>query len=250
MKFLTALLFTFFASQSFAADAIVRDGDKILLGKTLYHLASVDAPEFDQLCINDYADPFACGVQARDQLVALIGKRQVRCQDLGPDKAYPKWRSGICSVEGEPSSLNRLMIRAGFALNIEGPNGGRFRPEEADAKEARAGMWKGCFIAPQDFRRWDQHAVLLGVSCRSDKDKELREALFPAQTTAPPGCAIKAKFAVRAHVTGNVGVYQLQGCRAYPSTTKPDRWFCTEDDAQADGFRRAYNCRPPPKAGK
>jgi hypothetical protein len=25
--------------------------------------------------------------------------------------------------------------------------------------------------------------------------------------------------------------------------TKPDRWFCSEDDAQAAGFRRAYNCR-------
>ena len=52
----------------------------------------------------------------------------------------------------------------------------------------------------------------------------------------PPRCTIKAKFAVRARVTGNVGIYHLQGCRSYPATTKPDRWFCTEDDAQAAGF--------------
>ena len=25
--------------------------------------------------------------------------------------------------------------------------------------------------------------------------------------------------------------------------TKPDRWFCSEEDAQAAGFRKAYNCR-------
>ena len=59
----------------------------------------------------------------------------------------------------------------------------------------------------------------------------------------PPGCPIKGKFAVRARVTGNVGVYHLQGCRSYAGLTKPERWFCSEDDAQAAGFRKAYNCR-------
>ena len=58
----------------------------------------------------------------------------------------------------------------------------------------------------------------------------------------PPGCRIKGKLAMRARVTGNVGVYHLQGCRSYPALTKPDRWFCSEEDAQAAGFRKAYNC--------
>ena len=67
--------------------------------------------------------------------------------------------------------------------------------------------------------------------------------LFPEHPAMPPGCSIKGKLAVRARVTGNVGVYHLQGCRSYPGTTEPDRWFCTEEDAQAAGFRKAYNCR-------
>jgi methylphosphotriester-DNA--protein-cysteine methyltransferase len=67
--------------------------------------------------------------------------------------------------------------------------------------------------------------------------------LFPDDPAMPSGCSIKGKFAVRARVTGNVGVYHLQGCSSYPALTKPDRWFCSEDDAQAAGFRRAYNCR-------
>jgi len=50
---------------------------------------------------------------------------------------------------------------------------------------------------------------------------------------------------VRARVTGNVGIYHLQACRSCPGLGNPDRWFCSEDDAQAAGFRRAYNCRPP-----
>ena len=58
-----------------------------------------------------------------------------------------------------------------------------------------------------------------------------------------PTINIKGKYAVRARVTGNIGIYHLQACRSYPALTKPDRWFCSEEDAQAAGFRRAYNCR-------
>ena len=85
--------------------------------------------------------------------------------------------------------------------------------------------------------------ALLGSSCRADRDKEIRAALFPEDLTMPPNCAIKAKFAVRARVTGNVGIYHLRGCPSYAAMTKPDRWFCSEDDAQASGFRKAFNCQ-------
>jgi hypothetical protein len=83
----------------------------------------------------------------------------------------------------------------------------------------------------------------LGESCWTDKDREIRAVLFPDDPAMPPGCSIKGRFAARARVTGNVGVYQLQGCRSYPALTKPDRWFCSEEDAEAAGFRKAYNCR-------
>ena len=36
------------------------------------------------------------------------------------------------------------------------------------------------------------------------------------------------------------------GLRVFKAT-KPDRWFCSEEDAQAAGFRKAYNCRSPAK---
>ena len=38
----------------------------------------------------------------------------------------------------------------------------------------------------------------------------------------PPGC-IKGKLAVRARVTGNVGVHHLRGGRSYLDMTEPDR---------------------------
>jgi endonuclease YncB( thermonuclease family) len=232
------------ASHAWAADgAIVRDGGTIQLGDVTYRLDGIDAPEVDQMCIDDHADAWACGVEARDRLSGLIGGRAVRCRDLGIGTTYRKRHIGICTVEGETDSLNQLAVRAGFALNFEPYAQGRFKKDETAARDDRRGLWKGCFVAPQEFRWGKKDGVLFGGSCRADKDREIRAVLFPDDPAMPPSCSIKGKFALRARVTGKIGVYHLQGCRSYPALTKPDRWFCTEDDAQAEGFRRAYNCR-------
>ncbi|XIA62341.1 thermonuclease family protein [Bradyrhizobium sp. TZ2] len=233
------------AAQSLAATATVRDGGTVQLGNVTYRLDGIDTPAFDQLCIDEHADVWTCGAEARDQLTKLIGNRKVRCDDLGADPAYKKRRIGVCKVEGETTSLSQLLVRKGFALNVEAAASGRFQADEARAKEDRQGLWKGCFVAPREFRTGRKDATLLGGACRPDRDQEIREALFPEDLVMPASCNIKGKYAVRARVTGNLGIYHLQACRSYPGLTKPDRWFCSEEDAQAAGFRRAYNCRSP-----
>jgi endonuclease YncB( thermonuclease family) len=231
-----------FASPSRAANVTVRDGDTIQVGDVTYRLDGIDAPELDQICINDQADPFACGIEARDRLAKLIGDRSVHCDDLGPEKAYPKRHIGLCIAEGETDSLNVQLVRAGFAMDFEPSAKGRFLGDEASARDGRKGLWRGCFVSPQDFRIGKKDGPLFGAACHTDRDRQIREVLFPDDLEAPPSCSIKAKFAARARVTGNVGVYQLQGCPSYAGT-QADRWFCSEDDAQAAGFRRGFNCR-------
>jgi endonuclease YncB( thermonuclease family) len=231
------------ANPVLAANPIVRDANTLQVDDTTYRLDGVDAPELDQVCIDDHADPWACGVDARDQLTRLIGGHPVHCDDLGPDKAHRKRHLGLCTVNGETTSLNQQLIRLGFALNAQPSAKSRFDQDQASAKDGRTGLWKGCFVAPQEFRQGKKDGALLGGACRADKDREIRAALFPQDLAMPPRCSIKGKFAVRARVTGNVGIYHLQGCRSYPALSQPDRWFCSEDDAQAAGFRRAYNCR-------
>ena len=243
MRCFILILAVFSASQGWAAGAIVKDSGTVQVGGATYRLDGIDAPELDQICIDEHADAWACGVEARDQLSNLIGSRQVRCEDLGLGTTYKKRHIGICTAEGDSASLNQLLVRQGLALNFEPYARGRFREDEADAKTNRRGLWKGCFVAPQEFRWGRKDGALLGESCRSDKDREIRTVLFPDEPAMPPGCSIKAKFAARARFTGNVGVYHLQACRSYPALTKPDRWFCSEEDAQAAGFRKAYNCR-------
>jgi endonuclease YncB( thermonuclease family) len=228
-----------------AASATVRDGNTIQLGDVTFRLDGLDAPEFDQTCIDDHADPWTCGIEARDQFTKLIGGREVRCDDLGPDKTSRKRRLGICTVQGDKASLNQQLVRLGFALSGDGSTKARFADDAASARDARTGLWKGCFVTPREFRVGKKDGALIGAACRSDRDKEIRAALFPEDFAAPAGCNIKGKFAVRARVTFNLGIYHLRGCPSYPAITEPDRWFCTEDDAQAAGFRKAFNCRAP-----
>lgn len=241
MRALFVLAALICAAPAAADETIVRDGRTLQLGSTTYRLAGIDTPDMDQICLNDRADPWACGVGARDALAKLIGERAVSCRDLGPDPSYKARRLGTCTILGETSSLGQQMVQQGFAINL--PGKARFAADESKARTEHSGLWRGCFASPQNFRRWDSGAELLGASCRDDKRAEIAALLFPERTTMPPSCTIKGKFARRARLTGNIGVYHLQGCRSYAGTTKPDRWFCSEDDAKAAGFRRAYNCR-------
>jgi endonuclease YncB( thermonuclease family) len=237
-----------FAGQGWAASPTIRDGSTLQLGNVTYRLDGVEAPAFDQLCIDDHADSWTCGIEARDQLTKLIAGRQVRCDDLGVDPTYRKRHLGVCKVEGETTALGQLLVRQGFALNVESSATGRFKEDEARARDDKQGLWKGCFVAPHDFRAGRKDGALLGGACRTDRDREIRDALFPAELVQPSGCSIKGKYAVRARVTGNLGIYHLQACPSYPGTTRPDRWFCSEEDAQGAGFRKAYNCRSPSKS--
>src|SRR5215475_1592148 len=88
------------ARPSFAvtASATVRDGNSIQLGDATYRLDGVDAPELDQVCIDDHADPWTCGLEARDQLAKLINGRNVRCDDVGPEKSFGKRHRAICTA--------------------------------------------------------------------------------------------------------------------------------------------------------
>lgn len=234
-----ALLILATASQAPAATATVKDGATLQVANVTFRLDGIDAPPVDQMCIDEHADSWACGVEARDQLIALIGGKQVRCGDLGPDPASRKRRVGLCIVEGESNNLSQLLVQKGFAL---ADAKGKLKPDEMAAKDDKRGLWRGCFATPADFRLWKKDAALMGGACRADRDEQIRSVLFSADPVMPPGCTIKGKFAVRARVTGNVGIYHLQGCRSYPGLNNSERWFCSEDDAQAAGFRKAYNC--------
>lgn len=174
MQFRTSLLASAFSlilamtSQALAATATVKDGATLQLANNTFRLDGIDAPAVDQMCIDEHADSWACGVEAREQLVKLIGGKQVRCGDLGPDPASKKRRLGLCIVEGESLNLSQLLVQKGFAL---ADAKGKLKTDEMAARDDRRGLWKGCFTLPADFRLWKKDAALIGAACRPDRDQ-------------------------------------------------------------------------------
>lgn len=243
MKVLFTVLFFIAVAPSWAEEATVTDGNTLILNGTPYRLDGIDAPETDQVCLDETGAVWTCGIEARDQLRKFVGQRSVRCEGKKYDTVYRNRRLGICRIEGEPLSLNQWLVREGWALNFEHYAKGRFKVDENDARDKGRGLWKGCFTSPQAARRRNKStAILLGATCTRGKVGEIRDSLFPDSLAMPPGCSIKGKFAARANITGHRGIYHMERCRSYGRTRKPDRWFCSEDEAQAEGFRKAFTC--------
>src|ERR1017187_8317617 len=61
------------------------DGDTLAIGATKVRLEGIDAPETDQVCLNANGAHWACGIDARDQLVAHIAGRDIDCSSHGTD---------------------------------------------------------------------------------------------------------------------------------------------------------------------
>jgi endonuclease YncB( thermonuclease family) len=241
MRALIVIALVIAAAPGFAAEATVTDGETLILDGVAYRLDGIDAPQTDQACADDKGAIWSCGVEARDRLREHVGKRDVRCEDRGADPAYRKRRLGVCRVAGEAASLNQWMVREGFALN-ERQARGRFKAERDDASANRRGLWKGCFVAPDALRRFTiSTAALLGSACGTN-NWALREKLFPEAPAMPQGCTIKGRVNLRAQAANYRGVYHLETCRSYARTAKPHRWFCSEAEAQAAGFRKSYTC--------
>jgi endonuclease YncB( thermonuclease family) len=210
------------------------DANTISLDGKIYRLDGIDAPVIDQSCINEEGELYSCGRRARGELEKFIADGPIVCTDLRADAIYPKRRIGQCSVNG--IDLQHWLVLQGWALNFEPQAKGRFKTDEGDARAGRFGLWNGCFVAPHDFRRWNKHtAKLLGPNCPADA----RDKLFADNATMPAGCDIKGHYAVRAWPAA--GIYHLPACGSY-RRTQAKRWFCSEEDALAAGFRKAYTC--------
>ena len=126
------------AAPGYAAGAIVRDGDTIQLGSVTYRLDGIDAPELDQICIDDHADPWTCGVDAREQLTRLIGGRSVHCDDLGvgqvpQEPAHRRLQRGWRYGEPEPATR-----ASGLCRELRARGKGSLQGRRGRARKTRA----------------------------------------------------------------------------------------------------------------
>jgi endonuclease YncB( thermonuclease family) len=215
-----AALVLILTSPAWAAQCVT-DGDTLTLDGTKFRLDGIDAPEKNQICLDEKGEEWECGLAARDALAKSTGScTAVRCEDKGIDPVHPDRRIGICTVEGTGITLNARLVREGWALNFEPYAKGRFLAAQREAEKNRRGIWKGCFTAPTNWRHWNKNAPLM-TACPPDAAKRIFD------------CRIKGS---RTHK------YHHPGCPSYDSTTHVVKWFCSEDEARDDGFTKAGNC--------
>jgi endonuclease YncB( thermonuclease family) len=125
----------------------VVDGDTLEVGAQRVRLFGIDAPALDQLCQHG-GQEYQCGRVARAALWDLVGSLDVSCEPAGAARA----QNGliIATCRAGRIDLSAAMVRSGWAL--ADPATDRYVALEAQAKQARRGLWRGAFEPPWQWR--------------------------------------------------------------------------------------------------
>ena len=196
--------------------AKVVDGDTLDVGAVRVRLHGVDAPESRQSCVAS-GRRWACGERATRALAGWIGGGTVACEERDRDR-YGR-TVAVCRHGGE--DVNAWMVSQGWALAYRRYSRD-YVGEEARARDARRGIWRGDFVPPWDWRRGERLAGNQPV---------------PKSATSA-GCRIKGNIS-----RNGTRIYHVRGGQFYErtriDTSRGERWFCTEAEARAAGWRRS-----------
>ncbi|WP_192881377.1 thermonuclease family protein [Rhodosalinus sediminis] len=188
--------------------ARVIDGDTLEIGETRVRLHGIDAPEIGQPC-RDGGEVRDCGRWAAEALRARVEGRVLRCEARDRDR----YGRVVARCEAGGEDVAAALVRAGLAFAYR-----RYSTDYVDA-EARAraagrGLHRVRIARPEDHRR---------------------AARTPQRAQ---GCAIKGNVA-----RDGERIYHLPGQQFYARTRiserHGERWFCSEAEARAAGWRRA-----------
>ena len=211
-----------------AGRARVIDGDTIEVSSARIRLFGVDAPESAQRCLAE-SRRWPCGEQATRVLAGRIDGQSVACEERDRDR-YGRI-VGVCRYGGQ--DVNAWLVREGWAMAYRRYSTA-YVGEEAAAKTAQRGVWRGKFVPPWDWRRGGR----LKSASRGDRVKATRDA--PRVSARDRGaCNIKGNIS---HNSGK-RIYHMPGDRDYDrtriSTSRGERYFCSEAEARAAGWRHA-----------
>jgi endonuclease YncB( thermonuclease family) len=207
------------ADPGLTGPARVIDGDTFVVQGVTLRLQGVDAPEASARCRDARGRNFACGAWATDQTRALIAGRPLACHDLG-ERTHGR-TVARCDLAGQ--DLGAALIAAGIVRACpryarQHPHSQGYEGVEARAIAARTGLHAGqtpdraAFCQPRDAA-----------------------APIPVQGG---DCRIKGNINSRGE-----RIYHMPGQRHYAETRintgQGERWFCSEAEARAAGWRRA-----------
>lgn len=200
-------------AETVSGEASVIDGDTLDISGRSIRLHGIDAAETGQRCAasgRKIARPSNGAIHRLRQLI----DGGVVCNGSESDD-YGRLIA-ICT-NGAGKDISRHMVREGHAWAFV-KFSTDYVVEEKAARNAGLNIWSMRCQEPWIFRanRWTKNA-----------------------TKAPEGCAIKG------NISGNGRIYHMPWNKAYAKTvvdtSKGERWFCDEAEAQAAGWRPARN---------
>jgi endonuclease YncB( thermonuclease family) len=133
----------------------VVDGDTLVFEdrqgqKERVRMLGIDAPESKQMCTNKDGKDYACGVEAKAYLQAIIGDDPVQC--LAAKRDQYNRVLGVCFDERTGKELNEAMVVGGEAVAYV-QFSKAYVTDEVQASSDHKGLWQGTFQKPWEYRK-------------------------------------------------------------------------------------------------
>jgi endonuclease YncB( thermonuclease family) len=206
-------------ARALVGQADVVDGDTLSIRgeNARIRLYGVDTPEGQQTCEDAEGKRYLCGSKAAEALSALIGRNgRVTCQEEDRDR-YGRIVA-VCQANGR--DINAELIRQGWAVEYKQYSDGRYAQEESEARKAKRGLWAGKFVLPWEWRQGER----LASEASTGADR---------------------KRAIKGNISSSGKIYHVPGSKSYAKTiineSSGERWFCSEAEAEAAGWRAPRN---------
>jgi len=207
------ILSTVSQAEDLQGTASVIDGDTLEIHGTRIRLHGIDTPEGKQTCVAN-GSTYRCGQKAALALSDKIKRSPIRCTVKDTDR-YGR-SIAVCYKNGE--DINAWMVSQGWAVAYRRYSED-YVSQEQSAKSNNVGIWAGDFVLPWEWRRGKR----LSPNETADRDHD---------------CKIKGNISSKGKK-----IYHVPGGRWYEKTridtTKGERYFCSEQEAKAAGWRRS-----------
>jgi endonuclease YncB( thermonuclease family) len=136
------------SSETVEGQAVAVTGDTMRIAGTTVRLDGIEAPDLRQTCRSASGRAWRCGTSAKSALARLTGYETVTCELTGAEDAQghkvARCHMGETDLAAELAREGHVFAEAGFFST--------YAAYEDEARDARAGIWRGDAERPSSDR--------------------------------------------------------------------------------------------------